>query len=255
MTHEREKSDPAIVAMKLPNNAAKAVTEGVEPLMAKPCCAWAAGTKGNADEQSTRRVQDRASVSQALDRVRLAAKERKTEKFTSLMHHISLDLLRDSFLALKRDAAPGADGLTWADYAADLERNLIDLRERVQSGAYRALPSRRVYIPKADGKQRPIAIAAIEDKIVQRAATTVLNHIYEEDFLGFSYGFRPGRGPHDALDALATAITSRKVNFIWDADIRAFFDTVSQEWLAKFVMPKACVPHGSIGSATGACST
>ena len=166
-------------------------------------------------------------MSQALDRVRQAARERNDEKFTSLLHHISVDLLRTSFLALKRDAAPGVDGVTWTDYAADLDLNLTDLHGRVQRGAYRALPSRRVYIPKADGKQRPLAVAALEDKIVQRAATTVLNAIYEEDFLGFSYGFRPGRGPHDALDALAVAIDRRKVNFIWDADIRSFLDPAS----------------------------
>ena len=229
MTHEREKSDPAIVAGKPANNASVSKTDVAEQVEPR------AGTKGNAGGQSTHRAQDRDRVSQALDRVRQAAKERTTEKFTSLLHHISVDLLRTSFVALKRDAAPGVDGVTWADYAADLDLNLTDLQGRVQRGAYRALPSRRVYIPKADGKQRPLAVAALEDKIVQRAATTVLNAIYEEDFLGFSYGFRPGRGPHDALDALAVAIDRRKVNFIWDADIRSFFDTVSQDWLAKFL--------------------
>jgi group II intron reverse transcriptase/maturase len=226
MMHEREKSDPAIGAVKPANKAASVAAEPVERR---------AGTKGNAEGQSTHRAQERASVSQALDRIRQAAKERKTEKFTSLLHHISVDLLGMSFLAIKRDAAPGVDGLTWKDYAADLDRNLTDLHARVQRGAYRALPSRRVYIPKADGRQRPLAVAALEDKIVQRAAATVLNSIYEEDFLGFSYGFRPGRGPHDALDALAVAISSRKVNFILDADIRSFFDTVSQAWLVRFL--------------------
>jgi RNA-directed DNA polymerase len=226
MTHGPEKSDPAIVAEKLVNKAEQSAAESVEPRV---------GTKGNADGQSTPWVQNQTSVSPAFDRIRKAARERKTEKFTSLLHHITVDLLRTSFLALKRDAAPGIDDVTWKDYATDLEPKLIDLHGKVQRGAYRALPARRVYIPKADGKQRPLAVAALEDKIVQRAATTVLNCIYEEDFLGFSYGFRPGRGPHDALDALAVAIGKRKVNFIWDADIRAFFDTVSQEWLIKFL--------------------
>jgi hypothetical protein len=161
-------------------------------------------------------------VSQALEHVRTAARERKQERFTALLHHIDDDLLRESFRAIKRDAAPGVDGVTWKDYAADLERNLTDLRDRIHRGAYRALPSRRVYIPKADGRQRPLAVAALEDKIVQRAAATVLEAIYEEDFLGFSYGFRPGRGPHDALDALAVAIETPKVSFILDADIQSF---------------------------------
>jgi retron-type reverse transcriptase len=178
MMHEHEKSDPAIGAVKPANKAASAAAESAEQR---------AGTEGNAGEQSTHRTQGRASVSQALDRIRQAAKERKTERFTSLLHHISVDLLGMSFLAIKRDAAPGVDGLTWKDYAADLDLNLTDLHGRVQRGAYRALPSRRVYIPKADGRQRPLAVAALEDKIVQRAAATVLNSIYEEDFLGFSY--------------------------------------------------------------------
>ena len=138
-------------------------------------------------------------------------------------------MLRTAFFALKRDAAPGVDGLTWQDYEADLERRIEDLHARVHRGAYRALPSRRRYIPKADGRQRPLAIAALEDKIVQRATVAVLNAIYEEDFLGFSYGFRPGRSQHDALDALVVGITSTKVNYILDADIRSFFDAVSQE--------------------------
>jgi RNA-directed DNA polymerase len=226
MMHELEKSDLAMVAGKLVNNAEQSVAESAEPR---------AGTKGNAGEANMRRTQSRESVSPRLDRIRQAAKERKTEKFTSLMHHITVELLTASFHEIKRNAAAGVDGVMWKDYAEGLERKLIDLHAKVQSGAYRALPARRVYIPKADGKQRPLAVAALEDKIVQRATATVLNSIYEEDFLGFSYGFRPDRGPHDALDALAVAVESRKVNFIWDADIRAFFDTVSQEWLVKFL--------------------
>src|SRR5207245_8899679 len=144
-------------------------------------------------------------------------------------------MLRAAFLALKRDAAPGVDGLTWRTYEADLDRRIADLHERVRRGAYRAQPSRRRYIPKPDGRQRPLAVAALEDKIVQRATVAVLNAIYEEDFLGFSYGFRPGRGQHDALDALAVGITGTKVNWILDADIRSFFDSVSQEWLVRFL--------------------
>ena len=148
-------------------------------------------------------------MTQALDRVRQAARQRKKEKkFTALHHHLSIDLFRESFLALKRDAAPGVDDMTWKIYAADLERNLTDLHARVHRGAYRALPSRRVYIPKADGRQRPLAVAALEDKVVQRATVAVLNSVYEEDFLGFSYGFRPKRGQHDALDALCVGITA-----------------------------------------------
>ena len=159
-------------------------------------------------------------MSQALARIRQAARQRKKEKFTALFHHVSIDHLAEAFSELKENAAPGVDGLTWRDYEQDLERNLEDLHARVHRGAYRALPSRRVYIPKPDGRQRPLAVAALEDKIVQRATAAVLNAIYEEDFLGFSYGFRPGRGTHDAMDALMVGITSRKVNWILDADIR-----------------------------------
>jgi group II intron reverse transcriptase/maturase len=174
-------------------------------------------------------------VTQALDRVRQAARLRKEEKFTALFHHLSIDLFREAFFALKRDAAPGVDGLTWRTYEADLELNLTDLHSRVQRGAYRALPSRRAYIPKADGKQRPLAVAALEDKIVQKATVAVLNCIYEEEFLGFSYGFRLKRGAHDALDALIVGISIRRVNFIFDADVASFFDSVSKDWLVRFV--------------------
>ena len=174
-------------------------------------------------------------MSQALDRIRKAAKERKKERFTALLHHINVPMLRTAFYALRRDAAPGADGLTWQDYESDLDRRIEDLHDRVHRGAYRAQPSRRRFIPKPDGRQRPLAIAALEDKIVQRAVATVLNAIYEEDFLGFSYGFRPGGSQHDALDALVVGIGNTKVNWILDADIRSFFDMVSQEWLVQFV--------------------
>jgi retron-type reverse transcriptase len=204
--HGREKSDPAIVARKPTNKAGRPAAESVEPR---------AGAEGNAGQQSTCRAQNRASVSQALDRLRQAARQRKKERFTALLHHVSIDLLRMAFFALKRDAAPGVDGLTWRDYEADLEPRLRDLHARVQRGAYRALPSRRRYVPKPDGRQRPLAVAALEDKIVQRATVEVLNAIYEEDFLGFSYGFRPGRSQHDALDALIVGISGTRVNWIW----------------------------------------
>jgi RNA-directed DNA polymerase len=182
-------------------------------------------------------------VLQALERIRSAARQRKEEKFTSLAHHISVAMLRTVFYALKPDAAPGVDGLTWRTYEADLDRNITDLHSRVHRGAYRALPSRRQYIPKADGRQRPIAIAALEDKLVQRATVAVLNAIYEEDFVGFSYGFRPRRSQHDALDALSVAITSKKVNYILDADIRSFFDSVSQSQLVRFLEHRIADPR------------
>src|SRR5919201_902267 len=226
MTNGYEKSDSARVAVKPANNAEQSAAELVERR---------AGTKGNAEQQSTCRAQSRVSVSQALDRIRKVAKERKKEKFTALFHHISIDLLEEAFYELKENAAPGVDRLTWKDYEADFERNIEDLHNRVQRGAYRALPSRRVYIPKPDGRQRPLAVAALEDKIVQRAVVTLLNAIYEEDFLGISYGFRPGRSSHDAMDALCVGIHSKKVSFVLDADIRSFFDEIDQQWLIRFM--------------------
>ena len=228
------KSDPGVVAVKPANNAEQSAAESVEPRT---------GTKGNADQQSTRQAQDWERVSQALARIRQAAKLRKKERFTSLLHHVSIDLLRLSFFALKKDAAPGVDGLAWRDYETRLEDNLEDLHARVHRGAYRALPSRRQYIPKADGRQRPIAVCALEDKIVQRATAAVLNAIYEEDFLGFSYGFRPKRSQHDALDALVVGITTTKVNWILEVDIRSFFDEVSREWLTRFVEHRIADPR------------
>jgi RNA-directed DNA polymerase len=226
MMHGHEKSDLAIVAVKPANKAERSAAELVERR---------AGTKGNAGQQSTHRTQSRASVSQALERIRKVARERKKERFTALFHHINIDLLEEAFDQLKEDAAPGVDRLTWKDYEAHLEGNLENLHDRVQRGAYRALPSRRVYIPKPDGRQRPLAVAALEDKIVQRAVVALLNAIYEEDFLGLSYGFRPGRGAHDAMDALCVGIHSKKVSYILDADIRSFFDEISQEWLIRFL--------------------
>jgi RNA-directed DNA polymerase len=226
MTNGRGESDPAIVAVKPANKAEQSAAEPGEPR---------AGAEGNAGQHSTDRAQNRASVSQGLDRIRQVARQGKEEKFTTLLHHVSTDHLEQAFLELKENAAAGVDGVTWRDYAADLGHNLADLHGRVHRGAYRAQPSRRVYIPKPDGQQRPLAVAALEDKIVQRAVAAVLNAIYEEDFLGFSYGFRPGRGAHDALDALYVGIGSRNVNFILDADIRSFFDTVDHDWLIRFV--------------------
>ena len=226
MMHEGGTSDEAVVAMKPVNEAAPAAEELVERR---------AATKGNVDQQSTSRTPSRTNVTQALDRIRRTAKERKKEKFTALLHHISPELLEAEFFALKQNAAAGADGVTWRGYEQNLKVNLEELHARVHRGAYRPQPSRRVYIPKADGQRRPLAVAAIEDKIVQRAAAAVLNAIYEEDFLGFSYGFRPGRSAHHATDALVVAIERRKVNFVVDADIRSFFDTVDQDWLIRFV--------------------
>jgi RNA-directed DNA polymerase len=227
MTNEREKSDPAVVAAKPANKAGRPAAEPGEQR---------AGAKGNAEQERTLRTQGREGAPQGLDRVRQAARLDKETRFTALLHHVDLDRLREAFYALKRDAAPGVDGLTWRDYESDLDSKLADLCDRVHKGGpYHPLPSRRRFIPKADGKQRPLAVAALEDKIVQRAVQEVLNAIYEEDFLGFSYGFRPGRGAHDALDALVVGIGKRKVNWILDADIRSFFDSVSHEWLIRFL--------------------
>ena len=209
MMNGRGKSDSAIVAERPTNEAGQPAEEPEERR---------AETEGNAVQQSTRRAQNRESVSQALDRIRQAARQRKKEKFTALLHHISPEHLEAAFFELKENAAPGVDGLTWRAYEEGLDAKILDLHSRLHKGAYRALPSRRIYIPKPDGRQRPLAIAALEDKIVQRATLGVLNAIYEEDFLGFSYGFRPKRGQHDALDALVVGITTRKVNFILDAD-------------------------------------
>jgi RNA-directed DNA polymerase len=217
--HGRGKSDSAIVAEKLANNAEQPAAEPVEPR---------AEAEGNANQQSTDRTQRRQDVSQALARIRRVARQRKKDKFTALFHHLSTDLLEQAF-------SDSVDRLTWKDYEAKLESNLENLHSRIHRGAYRALPSRRVYIPKPDGRQRPLAVAALEDKIVQRATTAVLNAIYEEEFLGFSYGFRPKRGQHDALDALVVGVTSKKVNFILDADIRSYFDSVNQDWLTRFL--------------------
>ena len=200
-------------------------------------------TKGNPEKLTATCTRRQGEALNRLDRIREAARRDKNLRFTSLMHHITMDLLRDSFNALKRDVAPGIDNVTWRQYGEELETHLPDLHERVQSGRYRAKPSKRIWIPKSDGRQRPIGIAALEDKIVQHAVVRVLNQIFEEDFLGFSYGFRPGRNQHNALDALWVGITQRKVNWVLDADIRSFYDTIDHGWLVKFVEHRIADPR------------
>src|SRR5665213_71131 len=221
-----EKSHCAVVPVNQSNKGANALAEVGE---------GRAQMKENTAQSNTHPTQSGKGMSQGLDGVRKAARERRQERFTSLLHHLSVDLLRDSFYALQRKAAPGADGVTWQEYETGLEDRLVDLHGRVHRGAYRAQPLRRVYIPKADGRQRPLGIAAVEDKIVQQAAVTILNQIYEVDFKGFSYGFRPGRSPHQALDALYVGIQGKRVNWVLDADIRGFFDNMSHEWTMKFI--------------------
>lgn len=224
--HVDGKSDGSVIPAKQPNNIDGLVAEAVEgrdPI------------KGNTGKQNASRTQSRIDAHSALERVRKAAKADKKRRFTALLHHVSVDRLREAYLASKKHAAAGVDGVSWQYYGEQLEENLRDLHARVHRGAYRAKPSRRVYIPKPDGRQRPLGIVALEDKILQRAVVSVMNAIYESDFLGFSYGFRPGRGAHDALDALAVGITGKKVNWVLDADIRGFFDTIDHGWLIKFI--------------------
>ena len=185
-------------------------------------------TKENRDQQNLGRTQSRENGPNELDRVREAARRDGKLRFTALLHHVTVDLLRDSYHSLKKQAAPGVDGMTWEEYGQTLEARLSDLHGRIHRGAYRAKPSRRVWIPKSDGRQRPWGIAALEDKVVQHAVGRVLNQIWEEDFRGFSYGFRPGRSQHDALDALNVGIAGKKVDWVLDLDIRAFLDSYSQ---------------------------
>lgn len=200
-------------------------------------------TKENIVESNTRPTQSGERVSQGLQGVRERARRNKQERFTALLHHVTPELLRESFYALKRKAAPGVDGMTWKEYATGLEDRLKDLHGRVHRGAYRAQPSRRIYIPKANGQQRPLGIAALEDKIVQQAVVTVLNAIYEEDFRGFSYGFRPGRSQHMALDALYVAIMRKRVNWILDLDLKSFFDNIPKEELIQLVGKRIADPR------------
>src|SRR5215471_13603217 len=221
-----EKSDLPEVARKRTNKAASAAAEPVERR---------GGAKENADLQSTVRTQSREAVSQAQTRIREAVTRNRKDELTALLHHINIDVLRTSFFGLKKTAAPGVDEMTWIEYAEHLEANLLDLHARVHTGAYRALPSLRKYIPKADGRQRPLGIAAMEDKIVQAAVVAILTPIYEAEFLGFSYGFRPKRSQHQALDALAFGIGQRRINWVLDCDVQSFFDKVNREWLIRFV--------------------
>ena len=232
--HVFEESDSGVVPMNHSNQDGRTSAENAEgrPLI-----------KENTPPPSTQPTQSGARVSQGLTGVRTAAKEHKEMKFTALLHHLTVALLRESFYALQRKAAPGVDGTTWQEYETGLEGRLIDLHSRVHRGAYRAQPSRRVYIPKADGRQRPLGVAALEDKIVQQAVVTILHAIYEEDFLGFSYGFRPGRSQHQALDALSYALTQKRVNYVLDADIRGFFDQLDHEWLMQFVQHRVADPR------------
>src|SRR5436305_561805 len=224
--HADENSDGVIVPEKRPNKEGLPSAEAVE---------GRTPPKGNGDETAAARTLRRDNASNGLIAVRQAARQSKSVRFTALLHHITVDLLKRSYLSLERDSAPGVDGVTWQSYGENLEEKLEDLHDKVHRGSYRARPARRTYMPKADGSKRPLSILCLEDKIVQQAVATVLEAIYEEDFLGFSYGFRPGRGQHDALDALAVGIAGRRVSFILDADIAGFFDAVGHEWLVKFV--------------------
>jgi RNA-directed DNA polymerase len=227
MTNGPGKSDRPEVPAKSPNKTGQPVAEGME---------GRGLAKGNLPQQNAFRTPSREDVSSALGRVRQAASKDKKLRFTALLHHIyNLETLRMAYFSLKKEAAPGVDGKRWRNYGETLEDNLQDLSHRLKRGAYRAKPVRRVYIPKADGRQRPLGVPALEDKIVQRAAVEVLNAIYETDFLGFSYGFRPGRSQHQALDALYTGLLTRKVSWVLDLDIQGFFDGLSHEWLVKFV--------------------
>ncbi len=227
MTDGRGKSDGPVVPKKPPNKAPERAAEVVE---------GRGLAKGNLPDRNALRTQGRVGAPSAVERVRQAAVREKKRRFTALLHHVyDIERLRKAYLALKREAVAGADGETWQHYGENLESNLQALSEKLKRGTYRAKPVRRAYIPKADGRLRPLGVPVLEDKIVQRAAVEVLNAIYETDFLGFSYGFRPGRSPHWALDALSVGILRKKVNWVLDADIRAFFDTLEHGWLVKFI--------------------
>ena len=224
--HDRGKSDRSVLPAKPPNNAADAAAEGVEGRDL---------AEGNTTGKTRPGPRAGLSAPSALDRVRRIAARDRDARFTALLHHVDVDRLRAAYWALKPRAAAGVDGVTWTDYGQELEENLRDLHARVQCGSYRARPSRRAYIPKADGRLRPLGIASLEDKILQRATVEMLNAIYETDFLGFSYGFRPGRSPHHALDALAAGIVRRKVNWVLDADVRDFFTRLDHAWMGRFL--------------------
>ncbi len=224
--HEHEKSDSLVVPAKPPNKVGRPAAEAVERRGL---------AEGNTVEPTRPGLRAGLGGKTGLERVREVARKDKEAKFTALLHHVTVDRLREAYWAVSPKAAPGVDGATWGAYGVGLEERLQDLHRRVHSGAYQARPSRRAYIPKADGGQRPLGIASLEDKILQRAVVEVLNAIYEEDFLGFSYGFRPGRSPHYALDALAAGVYKKKVNWVLDADIRSFFTQIDQLWLIKFL--------------------
>ena len=227
VTHVVEESDLGIIPMNQPNK--------VDPRPTTEAGEGRPGAKENFPTSHLPPTQSGIRRSQGLSGVRPAARRKPKIRFTALLHHITVPFLRDCFYRLKRQAAPGVDGMRWKEYEQQLETRLAGLHDRIHRGAYRAQPSRRVYIPKPDGRQRPLGIAALEDKIVQQAVVVLLEQIYEEDFLGFSYGFRPGRGPHAALDALSVAIERMPVKWVLDADIRGFFDHVDHEWMLKFV--------------------
>jgi RNA-directed DNA polymerase len=225
--HEHGKSDSSIVPKKLSNKSVSMLAERVEV---------SGLAKSNSLQQNRCRTQCRESLQSALERIRQAAIRDRRQKFTSLWHHVyDVERLREEYYNLKRKSAVGVDGQSWQEYGENLEDNIRRLSSQLQHGSYRAKPVKRVFIPKSDGRERPIGIPAIEDKIIQRSAASVLQTIYEVDFKGYSYGFRPGRGAHDALDALAVGITERKVDWVLDADIRGYFDTIDHEWLVKFI--------------------
>jgi RNA-directed DNA polymerase len=227
MTHERGKSDNLVVPTKRPNNVGRPAAEVAEGRRL---------AEGNSPEHNALRTQSRVGAPSALGRIREVAQRDRKQRFTALLHHVyDVNRLRTAYFALKRDAAAGIDGETWQHYGETLEANLQDLSARLMRGAYRAKPVRRAYIPKADGRQRPLGVPTLEDKMVQRAVVEVLNAIYASDFLGFSYGFRPGRSPHQALDALSVGLDTKKVNWVLDADIRGFFDTLAHGWLIRFI--------------------
>jgi RNA-directed DNA polymerase len=225
--NDHGKSDGPVVPARQPNKPA--VVAGAEAVEGR------GPAKGNTASETRPGRSAGMGVSSDLDRVRQVAREDKDVRFTALLHHVTVDRLREAYRAIRPDAAAGVDGVTWRDYGSDLEANLSDLYARVHRGAYRARPTRRVFIPKADGRLRPLGVASVEDKILQRAVVEVLNAVYEEDFLGFSYGFRPGRSQHDALDALSVGIVRKKVNFVLDADISDFFGGLDQGWLERFL--------------------
>ena len=224
--HVSGESDDPIVPTKPTNKAGKPAAEPVE---------GRGSTKGNTGQFAADRAQDRKHASIGLEGVRQVARRSKDTRFTTLLHHVNLERLRESYMALNRHAIPGIDRMTWSEYGQDLEARLQDLHHRIHRGTYRAKPSKRAWIPKADGRQRPLGIASLEDKIVQQAVRTVLEQVYEEDFLSFSHGFRPGRSQHNALDALWVGLTKRKVGWVLDADIQGFFDAIDHEWLMKFI--------------------